>query len=169
MMYRSFSELLALRKGLRKNKIIYPYLMMAKSWLFPCPSQIDCIKYSVIHCYYQCCFTAKCGVDAYFLRLSGPEMLLRKSSDLGSNSRTQAYYEGNVGDALEAHNWKCVRTINGTLLLNTLIFVFSIMARVIIIFFTCWLEFSVCSNDLSSGIDPILGNMSLSVEKIINS
>ncbi|KAA8522910.1 hypothetical protein F0562_009333 [Nyssa sinensis] len=36
----------------------------------------------------------------------GPESLLRQSSDLGVN-------EGDAGDAIEAHEWKCVRIING--------------------------------------------------------
>ncbi|EEF38875.1 protein ENHANCED DISEASE RESISTANCE 2-like [Ricinus communis] len=43
----------------------------------------------------------------------GPERLLRQYSDLHSNARSDRYYEGEVGDAIEAHEWKCVRTING--------------------------------------------------------
>nr|GMC65105.1 protein ENHANCED DISEASE RESISTANCE 2-like isoform X1 [Ipomoea batatas] len=41
----------------------------------------------------------------------GPEKLLRQSSSLGANSRSELYADG--GDAIEAHEWKCVRTING--------------------------------------------------------
>ncbi|KAL5774846.1 hypothetical protein ACOSP7_012403 [Xanthoceras sorbifolium] len=43
----------------------------------------------------------------------GPETLLRQSSDLGGSVRTDVYFEGDAGDAVEAHKWKCVRTING--------------------------------------------------------
>nr|GLL20333.1 protein ENHANCED DISEASE RESISTANCE 2-like isoform X2 [Ipomoea trifida] len=43
--------------------------------------------------------------------LAGPEKLLRQSSSLGANSRSELYADG--GDAIEAHEWKCVRTING--------------------------------------------------------
>ncbi|XP_010245529.1 PREDICTED: protein ENHANCED DISEASE RESISTANCE 2-like isoform X1 [Nelumbo nucifera] len=42
----------------------------------------------------------------------GPEMLLRQSSRLG-NFLSDGFFEGNVGDAIEAHEWKCVRTVNG--------------------------------------------------------
>ncbi|OAY46949.1 protein ENHANCED DISEASE RESISTANCE 2-like isoform X3 [Manihot esculenta] len=43
----------------------------------------------------------------------GPEMLLRQSSDLQAAMRSDRYFEGEIGDAVEAHEWKCVRTING--------------------------------------------------------
>ncbi|GMY35702.1 protein ENHANCED DISEASE RESISTANCE 2 isoform X1 [Fagus crenata] len=43
----------------------------------------------------------------------GPEMLLRQSSDLGAGFRPDGYIEGDSGDAIEAHEWKCVQTING--------------------------------------------------------
>ncbi|KAL0916761.1 hypothetical protein M5K25_014297 [Dendrobium thyrsiflorum] len=43
----------------------------------------------------------------------GPEMLLQKTSELGSRLKTDRYLEGEVGDALEAHEWRCIRTING--------------------------------------------------------
>ncbi|KAE8126128.1 hypothetical protein FH972_020873 [Carpinus fangiana] len=43
----------------------------------------------------------------------GPEMLLRQSSDLGARVRPDRYNEVDSGDAIEAHEWKCVRTING--------------------------------------------------------
>ncbi|KAF5469623.1 hypothetical protein F2P56_013681 [Juglans regia] len=43
----------------------------------------------------------------------GPETLLRQSSDLGSSVRPDRYSERDSGDVVEAHEWKCVRTING--------------------------------------------------------
>lgn len=43
----------------------------------------------------------------------GPERLLRQSSDLGASVRPDRYTEGHSGDAVEAHEWKCVRTVNG--------------------------------------------------------
>ncbi|XVE97523.1 hypothetical protein REPUB_Repub03eG0026900 [Reevesia pubescens] len=43
----------------------------------------------------------------------GPEMLLRQTSNLGGNGTSDGYFEGEFGDAIEAHQWKCVRTING--------------------------------------------------------
>ncbi|XP_021275787.1 protein ENHANCED DISEASE RESISTANCE 2 [Herrania umbratica] len=43
----------------------------------------------------------------------GPEMLLRQTSNLGGNGTSDGYFEGEFGDAIEAHEWKCVRTING--------------------------------------------------------
>ncbi|XVF35508.1 hypothetical protein REPUB_Repub18cG0151600 [Reevesia pubescens] len=43
----------------------------------------------------------------------GPEMLLRQTSNLGGNGASNGYFEGEFGDAIEAHEWKCVRTING--------------------------------------------------------
>ncbi|XP_073157572.1 protein ENHANCED DISEASE RESISTANCE 2 isoform X1 [Henckelia pumila] len=43
----------------------------------------------------------------------GPEMLLRKTSDLGSGGRLDAYFDADGGDVVEAYEWKCVRTING--------------------------------------------------------
>ncbi|KAG6628121.1 protein ENHANCED DISEASE RESISTANCE 2-like isoform X1 [Carya illinoinensis] len=43
----------------------------------------------------------------------GPETLLRQSSDLGSSVRPDQYGERDSGDVVEAHEWKCVRTING--------------------------------------------------------
>ncbi|KAL0345694.1 UNVERIFIED_CONTAM: protein ENHANCED DISEASE RESISTANCE 2-like [Sesamum radiatum] len=44
----------------------------------------------------------------------GPEVLLRKASSLG-NGRLDAYFDADGGDVVEAHEWKCVRTINGRL------------------------------------------------------
>ncbi|KAF8036755.1 hypothetical protein BT93_C2462 [Corymbia citriodora subsp. variegata] len=41
----------------------------------------------------------------------GPEMLLRKSSILGI--RAGGNIGGDVGDAIEANKWKCIRTMNG--------------------------------------------------------
>ncbi|KAL5698805.1 hypothetical protein ACHQM5_029793 [Ranunculus cassubicifolius] len=43
----------------------------------------------------------------------GPESLLRQSSDLGRNIRSDGYLESDSGDVVEAHEWKCVRAING--------------------------------------------------------
>ncbi|KAB1199008.1 Protein ENHANCED DISEASE RESISTANCE 2-like [Morella rubra] len=43
----------------------------------------------------------------------GPERLLRQSSDLGASVRPDRYTEGHSGDAVEAHEWKCVKTVNG--------------------------------------------------------
>ncbi|XP_042418175.1 protein ENHANCED DISEASE RESISTANCE 2-like isoform X2 [Zingiber officinale] len=43
----------------------------------------------------------------------GPEMLIRQSSGLGSNARRGAYFEGDIGDVIEMHDWKCVRTVDG--------------------------------------------------------
>ncbi|XP_038700660.1 protein ENHANCED DISEASE RESISTANCE 2-like isoform X2 [Tripterygium wilfordii] len=43
----------------------------------------------------------------------GPETLLRQSSKLGENVRSDGFMEMDTGDAIEAHEWKCVRTLNG--------------------------------------------------------
>ncbi|KAK3000657.1 hypothetical protein RJ639_020837 [Escallonia herrerae] len=43
----------------------------------------------------------------------GPEALLRRSSSLGANFASNGYFEADAGDVIEAHEWKCVRTING--------------------------------------------------------
>ncbi|XP_021899211.1 protein ENHANCED DISEASE RESISTANCE 2 [Carica papaya] len=43
----------------------------------------------------------------------GPESLLRQSSNLGADARTDGYFERDTGDAIEPHEWKCVRTIDG--------------------------------------------------------
>ncbi|KAF9614407.1 hypothetical protein IFM89_018552 [Coptis chinensis] len=43
----------------------------------------------------------------------GPESLLRQSSDLGRNVRPGGYFEAEVGDVIEAHEWKCARAVNG--------------------------------------------------------
>ncbi|KAH1114943.1 hypothetical protein J1N35_008321 [Gossypium stocksii] len=42
-----------------------------------------------------------------------PEMLLRQTSNLGGSGTSNRYFEGEFGDAIEAHEWKCVRTVNG--------------------------------------------------------
>ncbi|XXG58955.1 hypothetical protein AAC387_Pa04g1130 [Persea americana] len=45
---------------------------------------------------------------------AGPEMLLSQSSDLGSNEgKPGRRLEGDFMDAIEAHEWKCVDTVNG--------------------------------------------------------
>ncbi|KAF9662798.1 hypothetical protein SADUNF_Sadunf18G0091800 [Salix dunnii] len=43
----------------------------------------------------------------------GPETLLRQSSSVATKVRPDRYLEGEVGDAIELHQWKCVRTVNG--------------------------------------------------------
>ncbi|XP_022754534.1 protein ENHANCED DISEASE RESISTANCE 2-like isoform X2 [Durio zibethinus] len=43
----------------------------------------------------------------------GPEMLLRQTSNLDGNGTSDGYFKGEFGDAIEAHEWKCVRTVNG--------------------------------------------------------
>ncbi|KAK2993672.1 hypothetical protein RJ640_009487 [Escallonia rubra] len=43
----------------------------------------------------------------------GPEALLRRSSSLGANFASHGYFEAHAGDVIEAHEWKCARTING--------------------------------------------------------
>lgn len=43
----------------------------------------------------------------------GPEMLLRQTSNLAGHGASDEYFEGESGDAIEAHEWKCVRTVNG--------------------------------------------------------
>ncbi|KAJ1700293.1 hypothetical protein LUZ63_000072 [Rhynchospora breviuscula] len=43
----------------------------------------------------------------------GPEMLLRQASKIGNNNVLSANIDDETGDALEAHDWRCVRTING--------------------------------------------------------
>ncbi|KAK8550477.1 hypothetical protein V6N12_039185 [Hibiscus sabdariffa] len=47
----------------------------------------------------------------------GPETLSRQGSSLG-NGASFGDYEGEFGDAVEAHEWKCVRTINGVRILE---------------------------------------------------
>ncbi|XP_041998517.1 protein ENHANCED DISEASE RESISTANCE 2-like isoform X1 [Salvia splendens] len=42
----------------------------------------------------------------------GPEMLVRKASSLSGNN-VETYYDADGGDAVEAHEWRCVRTVNG--------------------------------------------------------
>ncbi|KAK4765486.1 hypothetical protein SAY86_026576 [Trapa natans] len=43
----------------------------------------------------------------------GPETLLRRSSNVGD-----MYFHSNAGDAIEANNWKCLRTIKGISIVN---------------------------------------------------
>ena len=61
-------------------------------------------------------------------------MLLSQSSDLGSNEgKPGRRLEGDFMDAIEAHEWKCVDTVNGTtsfsLFLLLLLVVFHILFR----------------------------------------
>ncbi|KAF3338920.1 protein ENHANCED DISEASE RESISTANCE 2-like isoform X2 [Carex littledalei] len=44
----------------------------------------------------------------------GPEMLLRQSSKIGNDKVLNAHVDDETGDALETHDWRCVRTVNGT-------------------------------------------------------
>ncbi|KAL7589942.1 hypothetical protein Lser_V15G37913 [Lactuca serriola] len=43
----------------------------------------------------------------------GPESLVRRSSNLGRHQRSNEFMEGDAADVIEAHEWRCVRTING--------------------------------------------------------
>ncbi|KAI3771820.1 hypothetical protein L6452_02989 [Arctium lappa] len=43
----------------------------------------------------------------------GPETLVRRSSNLGRHHRSSDFMEGDAADAIEAHEWRCVRTVNG--------------------------------------------------------
>lgn len=43
----------------------------------------------------------------------GPESLLRQSSGVGRNIKTGRYCDSDNEDAIEAHEWKCVRALNG--------------------------------------------------------
>ncbi|KAH6794365.1 ENHANCED DISEASE RESISTANCE protein [Perilla frutescens var. hirtella] len=42
----------------------------------------------------------------------GPEMLVRKASGINGDS-VDTYFDADGGDAVEAHEWRCVRTLNG--------------------------------------------------------
>lgn len=41
-------------------------------------------------------------------------MLIRRSSGVGSNWNRETYFEAEVEDVIETHEWRCVRTVNGT-------------------------------------------------------
>ncbi|KAI3811279.1 hypothetical protein L1987_21000 [Smallanthus sonchifolius] len=43
----------------------------------------------------------------------GPESLVRRSSNLGKHQRPSEFMEGDAADAVEAHEWRCVRTVSG--------------------------------------------------------
>ncbi|KAJ9548490.1 hypothetical protein OSB04_021033 [Centaurea solstitialis] len=43
----------------------------------------------------------------------GPETLVRRSSNLGRHHRSSDFVEGDAADVIEAHEWRCVRTVNG--------------------------------------------------------
>ena len=51
--------------------------------------------------------------------ITGPEMLLRQSSDLQIHERVNTNFGGDTGDAPEAHEWRFVRTLNGISLCYT--------------------------------------------------
>jgi hypothetical protein len=42
-------------------------------------------------------------------------MLLRQASKIGIDKVLDIPIDDETGDALEAHDWRCVRTVNGTL------------------------------------------------------
>ncbi|XAR50738.1 hypothetical protein NMG60_11005152 [Bertholletia excelsa] len=43
----------------------------------------------------------------------GPESLLRKSSNLATHDGSRGYFGGDDRDVIEAHEWKCIHTVNG--------------------------------------------------------
>jgi hypothetical protein len=61
----------------------------------------------------DCIFTLISDI-IFALSFKGPETLLRLSSKF---FRSSYGFEGDTGDAFEAHQWKCVRTMSGTFLL----------------------------------------------------
>ncbi|CAN0901095.1 Protein ENHANCED DISEASE RESISTANCE 2-like [Linum grandiflorum] len=48
----------------------------------------------------------------------GPEKLLQQVASLDPKARTDVDFEDESGDAVETHEWKCVRTINGVRILE---------------------------------------------------
>lgn len=62
----------------------------------------------------------------------GPETLLRQSSSLAANVGSDGYFDNDVSDAIEAHEWKCVRTVNGKQLMVFLSYPCKIYARQIL-------------------------------------
>ena len=54
-------------------------------------------------------------------------MLLRQSSSLDGRGRADAFFDAHGGDAVEAHEWKCVRTINGIFFFLVMAFSFSLV------------------------------------------
>jgi hypothetical protein len=52
-----------------------------------------------------------------YIFITGPEMLLRQSSDLLSHEKISTNFGGDNGDASEAHEWRYVRTFNGIFIL----------------------------------------------------
>ncbi|KAJ6673348.1 ENHANCED DISEASE RESISTANCE-RELATED [Salix viminalis] len=50
-----------------------------------------------------------CAIEIFI----GPETLLQQSSSVAAKVRPDRYSEGEVGDAIDFHQWKCVRTVNG--------------------------------------------------------
>ncbi|KAK2450533.1 ENHANCED DISEASE RESISTANCE protein [Trifolium repens] len=57
----------------------------------------------------DCIFTLNSDI-IFALSFKGPETLLRLSSKF---FRSSYGFEGDIGDAFEAHQWKCVRTMSG--------------------------------------------------------
>lgn len=58
--------------------------------------------------------TKSSSIFCPMILFTGPEMLVRKASGL-SGDGVDTYYDADGGDAVEAHEWRCVRTVNGTL------------------------------------------------------
>lgn len=48
----------------------------------------------------------------------GPEMLLRKTSNLRKDSDLSTSFEDTQGDVMEQHKWKCIHTVNGVRILE---------------------------------------------------
>lgn len=53
------------------------------------------------------------GVKRLMSTKHGPESLIRRSLSLGVNRRAADFCEGDAADVVEAHDWKCIRTVNG--------------------------------------------------------
>ncbi|KAI3701560.1 hypothetical protein L6452_26738 [Arctium lappa] len=53
------------------------------------------------------------GVKRLMSAKHGPESLIRRSLSLGVNRRAADFCEGDAADVVEAHEWKCIRTVNG--------------------------------------------------------
>lgn len=60
-------------------------------------------------------------------------MLLSQSSDLGSNEgKPDRHLEGDFMDAIEAHEWKCVDTINGTTSFSSFLLLLLVVFHILI-------------------------------------
>ncbi|KVH88316.1 hypothetical protein Ccrd_024152 [Cynara cardunculus var. scolymus] len=73
------------------------------------------------------------GVKRLMSTKHGPESLIRRSLSLGVNRRAADFCEGDAADVVEANEWKCIRTVNGT---------FKILGYDILMLFSlimCWI------------------------------